>query len=169
MLKLDVSDKEMLTKIGAKGLQVAKFARVIVFTGLQLKDLGKGVPSVWSQTILTLRVSHVKICEAISRANVQWDIACHAIRHALALDSFCVPAVLAVFLLLLVSRQMKLSCWRLVAYCWATVAPLEWGGGGICNKTAHQIRVRVNACAVHAYISRERMRSACLKFVPQTW
>ena len=49
----------------------------------------------------------------------------------------------------------------------------EWrgggGGGGICNKTAHQIRVRVNACAVHAYISCERMRSACLKFVPQTW
>ena len=43
------------------------------------------------------------------------------------------------------------------------------GGGGICNKTAHQIRVRVNACAVHAYISCERMRSACLKFVPQTW
>ena len=41
------------------------------------------------------------------------------------------------------------------------------GGGGICNKTAHQIRVRVNACAVHAYISCERMRSACLKFVPQ--
>ena len=37
------------------------------------------------------------------------------------------------------------------------------GGGGICNKTAHQIRVRVNACAVHAYISCERMRSACLK------
>ena len=45
----------------------------------------------------------------------------------------------------------------------------EGGGGGICNKTAHQIRVRVNACAVHAYISCERMRSACLKFVPQTW
>ena len=43
------------------------------------------------------------------------------------------------------------------------------GGGGICNKTAHQIQVRVNACAVHAYISCERMRSACLKFVPQTW
>ena len=42
------------------------------------------------------------------------------------------------------------------------------GGGGICNKTAHQIRVRVNACAVHAYISCERMRSACLRFVPQT-
>ena len=39
------------------------------------------------------------------------------------------------------------------------------GGGGICNKTAHQIRVRVNACAVHAYISCERMRSACLHFV----
>ena len=42
------------------------------------------------------------------------------------------------------------------------------GGGGICNKIAHQILVRVNACTVHAYISCERMRSACLRFVPQT-
>ena len=55
--------------------------------------------------------------------------------------------------------------WYYIAQC----ILLRGGGGGICNKTVHQIRVCVNACAVHAYISCECVRSACLKFVPQTW
>ena len=53
------------------------------------------------------------------------------------------------------------------------------GGGGFATKPRIRFdfvwthaqcmpTFRVNACAVHAYISCERMRSACLRFVPQT-
>ena len=78
MLKLDVSDEEMLTKIDAKCSQVAKFA-CILFTGLLLKDIwAKGVPNVWSQTVFALKVSH-EICEAILRANMQRGVEYHAV------------------------------------------------------------------------------------------